>query len=241
MKRVLITGGGTGIGADLALGFARAGAEVVITGRRIGPLDAIAGGAIRAIPADVSDENSVAELFARAGPCDVVIANAGIAGSAPLSRVTLAQWNAIIAVNLTGAFLTLREGLRQMGAGPGRLIAIASIAGLRGAAYASAYAASKHGLVGLVRSVGLELAGIGITANAICPGYTDTAMTVQTLDNIIARTGRDRSSALRALLNASPQDRLIEPSEITAAALFLCTDEARSINGQAIEITGDNT
>lgn len=238
MKRVLITGGGTGIGADLARGFAEAGAEVVIAGRRAEALEAHAGGAIRAIPADVSDETSVRDLFAQAGPCDVVIANAGIADSAPLSRVTLAQWTEIMAVNLTGTFLTLREGLRQMQAGPGRLIAIASVAGLRGVAYASAYAASKHGVVGLVRSIALELGETGITANAICPGYTDTAMTARTLDNITARTGRDRSAALQALTKASPQNRLIEPSEITATALFLCSEQARGINGQSIAISG---
>ena len=158
-KRVLITGGGTGVGADLARGFAAAGAEVVIAGRRLAPLQEVAArtGA-RALVADVTDEAAVTALFAEAGPCDVVIANAGAAESAPLAKTSLAEWNAMLAVNLTGVFLTFREGLRQM-PGWGRLIAVASTAGLKGYAYVAPYAAAKHGVVGMTLGGEGELGG----------------------------------------------------------------------------------
>ena len=238
-KRVLITGGGTGTGADLARGFAAAGAKVVIAGRRKEPLEDVARGKddIRPIAADVTDEDSVAALFKAAGPCDIVIANAGAALSAPLHRTSLAEFQSMLAVNLTGTFLTFREGLKGMGQG-GRLIAIASLAGLRGMAYTSAYTAAKHGVVGLVRSLALEVARKGITVNAICPGFIDTEMTERTLANIMEKTGRSRDEALAALTATNPQGRLIRPDEITATALWLASQGAEGVNGQAIAITG---
>ncbi|MGB7320763.1 MAG: SDR family oxidoreductase [Albidovulum sp.] len=238
-KLVLITGGGTGTGADLARGFARAGASVIIAGRRAEPLAMVAKGyeGIRAIPADVTDEASVAALFEAAGPVDIVIANAGAAVSAPLHRTSLADFQAMLAVNLTGVFLTFRAGLAQMGPG-GRLIAVASVAGLKGMAYTSAYTAAKHGVVGLVRSVALEVAKKGITANAICPGFIDTDMTDRTLETIMAKTGRSRNEALATLCATNPQGRLIRPDEITATALWLASDGADGVNGQAIALTG---
>jgi 3-hydroxybutyrate dehydrogenase len=238
-KRVLVTGGGTGAGADLARGFAAAGADVVIAGRRATALEAVAQGnpRIRPIVADVTDEGSVAALFDAAGPRDIVIANAGGGDSAPFARLTMADWNAMIAVNLTGTFLTFREGLRRMD-GWGRLIAIASTAGVQGAPYVAAYAAAKHGVVGLVRSVALEVARKGITANAICPGYLDTAMTGRTLANIMDKTGKSADEALAALTCTNPQHRLIAPSEVTATALWLCAPGAEGINGQAIVLNG---
>jgi len=178
-RRVLVTGGGSGAGADLALGFAQAGAaEVVICGRRAEALAAVAARhkAIRALQCDVTEEASVQALFAQAGRVDVVVANAGAADSAVLAKTTLAQWNAMIAVNLTGVFLTFREGLRQFD-GWGRLIAVASTAGVKGYAKVAPYAAAKHGVMGLVRSVALEVAKGPVTANAICPGFLDTEMT----------------------------------------------------------------
>ncbi|PPD13983.1 MAG: 3-hydroxyacyl-CoA dehydrogenase [Methylobacterium sp.] len=237
-KHVLITGGGSGIGADLARGFAEAGAEVVIAGRRMEALEAVAAktGA-RAIQADVTDEESVVRLFAEAGPCDIVIANAGAAESAPFTKTSLAQWQAMLGVNLTGTFLTFREGLRQM-PGWGRLIAIASIAGLRGHPYVAPYVAAKHGVVGLTRAVALEVAKREITVNAICPGYVATEMTERSVANIRARTGMDAAGALAALTKTSPQNRLIEPPEITSLALWLCSDAARGMNGQALMLAG---
>lgn len=237
MTRVLITGGGSGTGADMARAFASQGHEVVITGRDAAKLDAVAGGLIRAVPGDVSDEDQVRRIFDAAGPCQVVIANAGIAEAAPFARTTLDQFSRIMAVNLTGVFLTFRQALAQMGPG-GRLIAVSSAAGLRGAAYASAYAASKHGVMGLVRSIALEVAGRQITANAICPSYLDTEMTGRTLDGIMAKTGRDRDAALAALTARNPQGRLIAPAEVTGAALWLASPAAAGVNGQAIVLDG---
>jgi 3-hydroxybutyrate dehydrogenase len=219
-RRVLITGGGSGAGADLARGFAAAGAQVIIVGRRRDSLDAVAGTAARITPivGDVTDEADVLSVFAQAGPIDVVIANAGAGESAPLGRTTLELWQRMLAVNMTGVFLTLREGLRQMeGRDWGRLITIASTAGLKGYAYASAYSAAKHGAVGLTRAVALEVARIA---------------------NIVETTGRSHTDALKALTRVNPQGRLVQPAEVTAAALWLCGPGSDAINGQAIAIAG---
>ncbi len=236
-RRVLITGGGTGLGADLALGFAQRGAEVIISGRRTEPLNAVAAKHqnIRAVAADVTSEDSVKAMFAAAGPCDIIIANAGAADSAPFTRTTLDQWNAMLAVNLTGVFLTFREGLNQM-PGWGRLIAIASTAGLKGFSYVAPYAAAKHGVIGLVKSVALEVAKKPITVNAICPGFLNTEMTGRSAEAIVRKTGRSREEALKALASQNANGRLIEPKEVTAIALRLCEDGSESINGQTIAI-----
>ena len=238
-KRVLITGGGSGTGADMARGFHGAGAQVVISGRRPDALARVAAAlpGVRCVVADVTDEASVAAMFAAAGSCQIVVANAGLGESAPLARMTLDLWNRMIGVNLTGTFLTLRDGLRQMGPG-GRLVAIASVAGLKGGAYIAGYAAAKHGVVGLIRSVALEVAGKGITANAICPGYIETDMTEGVIATIMAKTGKSRAEALASLTDTNPQGRLFQPAEITAAALWLCGPGADGVNGQAIALSG---
>lgn len=236
-KRVLITGGGTGVGADLARGFAGAGAEVVIAGRREAPLAEVAGGNIRAVVADVTDETSVQALFEAAGPCDIVIANAGAAQSAPFSDTTLTEWTAMLAVNLTGVFLTFREGLRRMN-GWGRLIAVASTAGLKGYRFVAPYAAAKHGVIGLTRSVALEVAKRPVTVNALCPGFLDTEMTDRSVATIQDKTGLSEADARRTLAATNPQQRLIQPTEVTAAALWLCAPGSEGINGQAIAIAG---
>ena len=238
-KRVLITGGGSGTGADLARGFAEAGAEVVIAGRRREALDAVAAshGAIRPIVADVTDEASVRALFSEAGACDIVIANAGDAASGPFARTSLADWNAMLAVNLTGVFLTFREGLARMN-GWGRLIAIASTAGLKGYPYVAPYVAAKHGAVGLVRALALEVAAKPITVNAICPGFLDTEMTQRSIGTIMEKTGRTREEAVASLTRSNPQGRLIAASEVTSAALWLCGPGSEGINGHALAISG---
>ena len=236
-KRVLITGGGTGLGANMALGFAQCGAEVIIAGRRPEPLNYVAAKHknIRSVIADVTTEKSVAAMFLTARPCDIVIANAGFAESAPIGRVTMEQWNAMIAVNLTGVFLTFRDGLNQM-QGWGRLIAIASTASLRGFAYVAPYAAAKHGVIGLVKSLALEVAKKPITVNAICPGYLNTEMTDRSVEAIVKKTGRPPEYVRQMLASENAHGRLIEPAEVTAIALRLCQDDSETVNGQAIAI-----
>ncbi len=238
-KRVLITGGGSGAGENLALGFAAAGAEVVITGRRLAALQAVEvkAAGIRSVQADVTEEASVKRMFDEAGPCDIVIANAGAADSGVMAKTTLDQWNAMIAVNLTGVFLTLREGLVRM-TGWGRLISVASTAGLKGYAKVAPYAAAKHGVIGLTRSLALEIARKPITVNALCPGFLDTPMTDHSIEVIAEKTGRSLDQAKAALEAMNPQGRLIQPAEVTAAALWLCGPGSEGINGQAITIAG---
>lgn len=237
--RVLITGAGGGLGRSLAQRFSAAGADLVLSGRHAGPLQALAESLprARALPCDVTDEDQVEALFAAAGPVNVVIANAGASASAPLGRTSLADWNAMLAVNLTGTFLTFRAGLNQM-KGPGRLIAIASTAGLKGYGYVAPYAAAKHGVVGLVRSLAAELSRKPITCNALCPGFLDTEMTDRSVANIIAKTGRSEAEARAALAATNPQGRLVQPDEVSEAALWLCSPASDSIRGQAIAIAG---
>jgi len=242
-KRILVTGGGSGLGRVLAEDFAAAGGDVHICGRRPEPLQAVtdATPGITAHILDVTDEAATDAMFESIGHADIVIANAGIAESAPLHRTSTEMWHRIMAVNLTGCFLTFRAGLQQLRNAKcswGRLIAISSITGLSGHRYASAYSASKHGVNGLVRSTAAELASSGITANALCPGYLDTEMTDRSIDNIIAKTGKSREDATGALAEMSPLGRLITPQEVSTAALWLCGPGSDAVNGQTIAING---
>lgn len=238
-KRVLITGGGSGAGENLALGFAALGAEVVITGRRLEALQAVAAKAagIRCVQGDVTEETSVKRMYDEAGAVDIIIANAGAADSSVMAKTSLAQWNAMLAVNLTGVFLTFREGVQRLD-GWGRLIAVASTAGLKGYAKVAPYAAAKHGVIGMCRSLALEVARKPITVNAICPGFLDTPMTDQSVQVIAEKTGKSLAAARAALEGLNPQNRLFQPAEVTAAALFLCGPGSEGINGQTITIAG---
>ncbi|PRY66375.1 NAD(P)-dependent dehydrogenase (short-subunit alcohol dehydrogenase family) [Vreelandella songnenensis] len=238
-KRVVITGGGSGIGADMALAFARAGANVTITGRRQEVLEALArkhdGLSYNVV--DVTDEAAMVALFETLGSVDIVIANAGAAESAPLAKTSFEQWQRMLDVNLSGVFLTLREGLKRLNDG-GRMIAVASTAGLKGYAYVGAYCAAKHGVVGLVRALAAETAARNMTINALCPGFTDTPLLAASVDTIVTKTGQSAEQATAHFQSTNPTGRLVMPAEVTATALWLCGPNSGAITGQAISISG---
>lgn len=243
----LVTGAGSGIGAATAIALANAGVRVSIAGRRVDALKATAtslgkqAGAVVSI--DVTDEaavtKGVAEIEAAAGPIDILVNNAGKAGSAPFDKTNAALWADMLASNLSSVFLvthTVLPGMAQRGRG--RVINVASTAGLTGYAYVSAYVAAKHGVIGLTRSLALEYARRGVTVNAVCPGYTDTPLVADAAANIVAKTGRSEQEARAALAKVNPMQRLVTPEEVADSILWLASEGASSINGQAVAVAG---
>ena len=242
--KALVTGGATGIGAAVTDALLAAGAEVIVTGRNAERLAAFAGERECCTPLafDVTDERAVEAAFDAAGPLNVLVSNAGAAETMPLKRTELDVWQRMLAVNLTGPFLCARAFLRR--ADPdayGRIVTVASTAALKGYAFTSAYAAAKHGVLGMTRSLALELAKTSITANCVCPGFTRTDIVADSVANIAAKTGRSEADALAELTRFNPQGRLVEPEEVAAAVLSLCGEHAGAINGQAVAVDGGET
>jgi 3-hydroxybutyrate dehydrogenase len=244
-RHALVTGGGRGIGRAIAQALVDAGAQVTVLGRDGAALErAVAEGAAHgSVTADVTDQASVSAGFREAresrGSIDLLIANAGAAESAPFARSGDQLFRRMLDVNLMGVVHTAQAVLAPMvERGFGRIVAVASTAGLKGYPYVSAYCAAKHAVVGLVRSLAIETATTGVTVNAVCPGYTDTGLVGQSLDRIVAKTGRSRDEALAELVKHNPQKRLVVPEEVADAVLWLCGEGARSVTGQAIAVAG---
>jgi NAD(P)-dependent dehydrogenase (short-subunit alcohol dehydrogenase family) len=243
-----VTGGSRGIGAVIAQSLVHDGARVSLLGRdeaRLAEVAATLGGRAHAaaMTADVTDATSVAKAFAAAraqfGPVHILINNAGQAAAAKFTDTDEVLWKRILDVNLTGTYLCTRQAVPDMlQLGFGRVVNVASIAGLRGAAYISAYATSKHAVIGLTRSLALEFATRNITVNAVCPGYTNTDIVKEAVSNISRKTGRSESEALATLLATNPQRRLIEPEEVAHTVLWLCRPGTESITGQSLVIAG---
>ncbi|WP_448188067.1 SDR family NAD(P)-dependent oxidoreductase [Azospirillum sp. sgz301742] len=243
-RHALVTGAGRGIGAAVARALAAEGARLTLLGRTREPLECLAaelGAAL--VLADVTDDAALARAFieagTEAGPVDILINNAGTAVTAPFGKTDRALWDSMLAVNLTSVFACCRLALPGMvGRGWGRIVTVASTAGLRGYAYCSAYAAAKHGVIGLTRTLALETARQGVTVNAVCPGFTDTDMTAASLERIRAKTGRSPDEALAELTRTNPQGRLVRPEEVADAVAWLCRPAAASVTGQAIAVAG---
>jgi NAD(P)-dependent dehydrogenase (short-subunit alcohol dehydrogenase family) len=224
VRRVVVTGGTKGVGKAIADRFTARGDEVEALGRAT---------------VDVTDEAEVAAFFERTGAVDVLVNNAGAAWSAPLDRTSLDDWCSHLDVNATGAFLCTRAVLGGMlERGSGRIVTVASTAGLVGARYTAAYAASKHAAIGLMRAAAAEVAGTGVTANAVCPTWVRTDMTRRAVDRIVEKTGRSAGEAEASLITMSPLGRLLEPEEVAFAVEFLASPEAGAINGQTLVLDG---
>jgi NAD(P)-dependent dehydrogenase (short-subunit alcohol dehydrogenase family) len=243
-SHALVTGGGRGIGRAVASALVQAGASVTILGRNRATLDeAVAAGAAHfAVVADVADQASVGAAIAQAAerqPIDILVANAGNAESAPFAKSDAALFRRMMDVNLMGVVHAAQAVLPAMKTRPyGRIVAVASTAGLKGYAYVSAYSAAKHATVGLVRSLALELASTRVTVNAVCPGFTDTDLVAGSIDNIMKKTGRSREQAVAELARHNPQGRLVTPAEVADTVLWLCGEGAGAITGQAIAVAG---
>lgn len=245
-RHAVVTGAARGIGAAVARSLAAEGARLSLLGRRRDALQQLADtlpGQHAVVVADVADAESVKAAFAQAraalGPVSILVNNAGQAESAPFLKTSLELWQQMLGVNLTGSFLCAQAALPDMlQAGWGRIVNIASTAGQKGYPYVSAYVAAKHGVVGLTKSLALEVAKKGVTVNAVCPGYTDTDILRESIANVVAKTGRSQEEALAEFSSGNPQQRIVQPEEVADAVRWLCGNAAASINGQSISVSG---